>query len=146
MDNPYAPPTNNGPSFEFGSDSTGGKLTLPQILFSFEGRIPRFVYWMGTIGTVIAFYAAVFLLEMVFGGPRTGRVATSLLTLVLALVFSWSSVALQVKRWHDLNKSGWWMFIALIPCIGGIWQFIECGCTRGTPGANMYGPDPTDVY
>jgi uncharacterized membrane protein YhaH (DUF805 family) len=55
----------------------------------------------------------------------------------------WVSLAISVKRWHDLDKSGWWWLINFVPCIGPLWAFIETGCLRGTLGDNDYGPDPT---
>ena len=55
----------------------------------------------------------------------------------------WISLANYVKRWHDVGKSGWWVLICLIPCIGPLWQFVELGFSRGTYGPNHYGPDPT---
>ena len=148
MDNPYAPPTNEGPRFEFGSsgNSTGGKLTLLQILFSFEGRIPRQVYWLASLVSLFVFYAGAFLIGMMGGALRLSESALTILVIPEIILFFWVALAIQVKRWHDLNKSGWWIFSAFIPCIGGILQFIECGCTRGTVGLNEYGPDPTDEY
>lgn len=62
--------------------------------------------------------------------------------IIAMLPFIWFSLALQVKRWHDRNKSGFWVFIGLVPYIGSIWQFVECGCLRGTDGPNRYGEDP----
>ncbi len=47
-----------------------------------------------------------------------------------------------MKRYHDRNKSGWWVLIVFVPVIGGLWYLIECGFLRGTPGPNNYGPDP----
>jgi uncharacterized membrane protein YhaH (DUF805 family) len=55
----------------------------------------------------------------------------------------WVGLAVQVKRWHDRNKSGWWVLVGFIPYIGGIWQIIECGCLRGTEGENRFGSDLT---
>jgi uncharacterized membrane protein YhaH (DUF805 family) len=55
-------------------------------------------------------------------------------------------LALQVKRWHDRSKSGWWVLINLVPAIGPIWSFVEAGCLRGTEGGNEYGGDPTELY
>lgn len=54
------------------------------------------------------------------------------------------ALAVGVKRWHDRNKSAWWILIALIPYIGGIWILIECGCLRGTLGPNRFGGDPIE--
>jgi uncharacterized membrane protein YhaH (DUF805 family) len=62
--------------------------------------------------------------------------------LVLLIALIWISLALQVKRWHDRDKSGWWGLIQLVPAIGPIWFLIECGFRKGTTGANQYGPDP----
>ena len=63
--------------------------------------------------------------------------------LVLQVLLIWISLAVQIKRWHDRDKSGWWVLINLIPLIGAIWAFVETGCLRGTVGPNAYGPDPT---
>ena len=52
------------------------------------------------------------------------------------------AIIAQIKRWHDRNKSGLWVFIHLIPVLGSFWCFIECGCLRGTRGTNRFGEDP----
>ena len=62
--------------------------------------------------------------------------------LVFGVVATWISIAVAVKRYHDRNKSGWWVLIVFVPIIGGLWYLIECGFLRGTPGPNNYGPDP----
>ena len=55
---------------------------------------------------------------------------------------SWISLAVQVKRWHDRDKSAWWLLMNFVPFIGAIWVLVECGFLRGTEGQNNYGPDP----
>lgn len=67
----------------------------------------------------------------------------SILMILLYVPLIWIGFAVGIKRWHDRGKSGWWILIGLIPVIGGIWTFVECGCLRGTFGANRYGEDPT---
>jgi hypothetical protein len=52
----------------------------------------------------------------------------------------------MAKRYHDRDKSAWWILICLLPIIGGIWQLIELGCLRGTEGSNDYGPDPAHSF
>ena len=54
--------------------------------------------------------------------------------------FSWMSLAITAKRWHDHNKSGWWTAIVMIPLIGPLWTFVECGLLEGDPYENDYGP------
>ena len=61
---------------------------------------------------------------------------------LLVLPFLVMAIIVQVKRWHDLNKSGWWVLINLVPCIGGLWSLVECGFITGTRGPNQFGPDP----
>ena len=51
------------------------------------------------------------------------------------------SLAVAVRRLHDVGKSGWFYLISLIPLIGGIWLFVLF-VTEGDKGANQYGPDP----
>jgi uncharacterized membrane protein YhaH (DUF805 family) len=50
------------------------------------------------------------------------------------------SLGVAIRRLHDLDRSGWWVFLAAIPIIGAI-VLIMWYCTRGTPGANRFGPD-----
>jgi len=62
--------------------------------------------------------------------------------LILSSVLIWPALALHVKRWHDRNKSGWWVLINLVPVAGIIWAIIEIGHLQGTVGPNQYGDDP----
>lgn len=54
------------------------------------------------------------------------------------------SLAVSVRRLHDVGKSGWFLLIALIPLVGGIWLLV-LDCTEGKRGLNEYGPDPKEV-
>jgi uncharacterized membrane protein YhaH (DUF805 family) len=51
------------------------------------------------------------------------------------------NLAVSVRRLHDQDKSGWWILIALVPLIGGIWLLVLY-CMEGTRGPNRFGPDP----
>ncbi|MEI7954533.1 MAG: DUF805 domain-containing protein [Verrucomicrobiota bacterium] len=138
--NPYQPPQAISSDFPY-VDGPRVELTWTQILWSFEGRIPRRSYWAG-----IGIWIGVFMVMGVFF-PLLFRFSEPILFLVLLLplmvLFIWSSLALQIKRWHDRNKPGVMVLINLIPYVGGIWTFVECGCLRGTEGHNSYGSDPT---
>lgn len=49
----------------------------------------------------------------------------SVIIFFIYLVLAWiAAFSLRVRRLHDTNHSGWWILIALIPLIGGIWLFI----------------------
>ena len=47
-------------------------------------------------------------------------------------------LALLVRRLHDTDRSGWWYWISLVPCIGGIWLLILL-IQPGTAGQNRFG-------
>ena len=49
--------------------------------------------------------------------------------------------AVVVRRLHDVGKSGWFMFIALVPLVGTVWLLVSC-LTKGANGENEYGADP----
>ena len=74
---------------------------------------------------------------MLIGSPVSGAVQA--IAGIVALASYWMMLAASVKRWHDRNKSGAWIFISLVPFIGGIWAFIETGLLPGTEGRNGYG-------
>jgi uncharacterized membrane protein YhaH (DUF805 family) len=122
---------------------------LRNLLFSFQGRINRAKFWLASIAIGIV-YSVV--MGFLFAGAAMSSDPTAALAsvgmvggivaLVLFIATVWISFALAVKRWHDRNKSGWWILIAFVPVIGGLWYLIECGFLRGTAGANLYGADP----
>lgn len=60
----------------------------------------------------------------------------------LAVICICPYFALQIKRWHDRDKSGLWMLIVFVPFIGVLWSLIELGFLRGSAGRNRFGPDP----
>jgi uncharacterized membrane protein YhaH (DUF805 family) len=70
--------------------------------------------------------------------PEWAQGIFGLLLLPIAII----GIIVQIKRWHDRDKSGWWVLINFVPCIGGLWALIECGFLKGTEGPNRFGPDP----
>ncbi len=66
----------------------------------------------------------------------------TLVGVIFIFVVVWLSLANMAKRYHDRNKSAWWVLIILVPVVGPIWNFIECGFLPGTAGSNQFGPDP----
>ncbi len=138
MENPYAAP--QGEIIHPSSSFT--PLTWKQILFSFQGRIPRRQYW--------AVYGISMLVSLVYGGIA-GLLANALhspsmviaLLVPLYVVLIWSGLSVVTKRCHDRDRSGWFFLVVLIPIVGPIWLFVEIACLRGTEGPNRFGGDPT---
>jgi uncharacterized membrane protein YhaH (DUF805 family) len=121
---------------------------MMQLLFSFEGRIRRTNYWLGAIGAGVA-YGVVAGLVIMLGfmlNHGEGPGVIGILLYVVVLFFAvWTGLALQIKRWHDRDKSWVWIFINFIPLVGAIWTLIEVGFLDGTPGPNRFGPSPKGV-
>jgi uncharacterized membrane protein YhaH (DUF805 family) len=119
------------------------------LLFSFEGRISRAPYWYFTLAVVIVFgvLASVAGVSM-FNGlsaagdapPSTG--AAGMLLGLLGLAIIWPALAIQAKRWHDVDKSAWWILIGFVPFVGGIIALVFNGFIAGTPGPNKFGNPP----
>ena len=110
----------------------------------YSGRARRKEYWMFFLFNMIfAICAAV--LDNVLGLTFKQGIPYGFLYLIYALFMFIPGLAVAVRRLHDVGKSGWWYFIALVPLIGGIW-LIVLFATEGTRGNNEYGADPKSNY
>ncbi|CAH0435727.1 Putative membrane protein [Clostridium neonatale] len=65
------------------------------------------------------------------------------INLLYSLAFLLPTIAVVVRRLHDIGKSGWWYLISFIPLVGVIW-FLVLMCMDGTHGENKYGLDPKE--
>ena len=131
-------------------------MSIVQFLFSFEGRIRRLHFWLAFL-VIGALYGSLFWQlghwhvdhGMGDGGPFgstdswgvTGVISSPIFD-IFAIAAVWIKLAVLVKRWHDRDKSGWFVLVMFIPVIGWLWQLIECGFLDGTPGSNRFGPSP----
>ncbi len=100
---------------------------------TFAGRARRKEYWMFVLFNMIV-AVVLFIVDFALG---TYFVLYALYCVGIIL----PSLAVSVRRLHDVGKSGWWLFISLIPLIGGIWLLVLF-VTDGTAGDNPYGPSP----
>jgi uncharacterized membrane protein YhaH (DUF805 family) len=66
------------------------------------------------------------------------KVVGTLLRLLFELAILIPSIAVGVRRLHDLDKSGWWLFLSFVPLVGGIILLVWF-CTPGTRGPNRFG-------
>lgn len=114
-------------------------------LFRFDGRINRRDWWIATIcnSTVafVCYLALVLLLDSFSSGFMS--LVTLLVLLAVAIVASWISLSLGIRRWHDVGKSGWWVLISAVP-FGGLYALYKLGIDSGEPGSNEYGLPPDD--
>ena len=106
-------------------------MDILQLFLSIRGRINRKTYWCGIFPLVVGYAIAEVMAE-------SADQATGGLGYLIMVSLIWPSLAVQIKRWHDRDKSGWWQLISLIPIVGPLWAFIELGFLKGTSGANRY--------
>lgn len=128
---------------------------MKSLLLTYNGRINRskmwyalLIYWLVGMVVGVLFWG----LSMVIPGNVSddgsfhvdGVAALPFIVLTLAAMafFVWSGICVGIKRFHDRNKSGWWLLIQFVPLIGVIWYFVEAFCLPGTVGDNRFGPDP----
>jgi uncharacterized membrane protein YhaH (DUF805 family) len=110
---------------------------MKNLLLSLNGRIPRKTYWMFFLAIIVLSVVGLILDSLMAGDDIE---AFPLFSLIISLAIIWPSIAVTVKRWHDRDKSGWWMLITLIPLVGPIWALVENGFLAGTEGDNRFGP------
>jgi len=112
----------------------------------FDGRARRSEYWLFLLFYYIVFFV-LFGLEYalrVAAGPGAmvpGAALSGLVLLVFSLGSLVPSFAVAVRRLHDSDKSGFWLFLLFLPFLGGLVIFIFT-LLDGTEGPNRYGPDP----
>jgi uncharacterized membrane protein YhaH (DUF805 family) len=108
----------------------------------FSGRARRKEYWMFALfNTIFAIVAVI--LDYALGITIKG-IGYGPIYIIFSLAMLLPSLGVTVRRLHDIGKSGWFIFINLIICIGWIW-FIVLACTEGQPGENQYGPNPKEA-
>ena len=113
---------------------------------TFSGRASRSEYWWFALFGMIVNLVA----NRIDGvGSRSFELNVGALDLsvgttgsLISLVIFVPSLAVMVRRFHDIDKSGWWFWIVLVPFVGWI-IFIVWMASEGTQGPNTYGNPPT---
>lgn len=107
----------------------------------FSGRARRKEFWMFTLFNAIFVFIAVILdnaTGLNFYGESYGSIY-----LIYNLAVLIPTIAVSVRRLHDIDKSGYFLFIGLIPLIGAVWLLILFA-KDGEPNLNEYGVNPKE--
>ena len=95
----------------------------------FNGRASRSEYWY-----FVLFYIIIY----VVGSFIDGVIGLPILTMLVSLGLLIPSLAVAIRRMHDVGKSGWFILIPIYSLILVL--------TKGDEGTNEYGPDPHGSY
>jgi len=93
----------------------------------FSGRASRKEYWPFLLGQSVIGFVLFLLFPVLYFMFFLGTIVPAL--------------AVWVRRLHDTNRSGWWLFITFVPVVGGIAMFVFL-VLEGTSGDNDYGSNP----
>ena len=93
----------------------------------FSGRASRPEYWWFVLAYIIVAVASGFINRYLY--------------VLVILAFLLPLVAAGVRRLHDVGKSGWWLFISLVPVVGSL-VLLYFNVQPGEPQGNAYGPPP----
>ena len=133
----------------------------------FTGRSCRREYWMYSLFLLVVYAVLAIAAALVVRGVgifnmtdmeqiTVALVHQPMLWLIVGLAGLFSlvnfipSIAIVVRRLHDMNVSGWWYLayvgVSLVPYLQGLvfLGFMVFLCLRGTAGPNRFGGDPLD--
>jgi len=99
----------------------------------FSGRAARPAYWWWFLFAILVGIGAN-IIDAIIG---TFGVISGLVGLALLL----PGLSVSIRRLHDINRSGWWILIFIIPIVGFI-LWLVWFLREGDPGENKYGPPP----
>ena len=100
----------------------------------FNGRARRKEFWIFWLINMAVMYLLQFIAVKI-------GVVGSIIVGVCGLAIIVPSVAVAIRRMHDIGKSGWWVLVNLIPLIGSLW-FLILGIKDSEPGSNEWGTCP----
>ena len=109
---------------------------------NFDGRARRKEYWMFVLINLMFSLVAAFL-DRIFG-IAWADVGYGPLNFIYGLILFIPSLAVLIRRLHDIGKSGWMLLIAFIPLIGVFWLLFLL-VTDSSPGENQYGNNPKEI-
>ncbi len=127
--------------------SASQEFSWKWFLFSAQGRVSRSDFWLKYFLPSIVLYPVIFIVLVIvltgldiLASSQASSVEAGVHLIIGGLLGIITSTLVNIKRWHDRNKSGWWTLIILVPIIGPIWALIECDFLKGTAGPNRFDP------
>jgi uncharacterized membrane protein YhaH (DUF805 family) len=111
----------------------------------FSGRSRRKEYWFFNLLIIVVYFGLAILTGGLGAMSQSGDMAFAgmIPLMIFLLVIIVPSLAVTVRRLHDIGKSGWWILISLVP-IASLVLFVF-SLMDSEPGANKWGPNPKNI-
>ncbi|MFB9994301.1 DUF805 domain-containing protein [Deinococcus oregonensis] len=116
-------------------------LTMFRRFKDFSGRSRRREYWISTLIfqlILIGLSRLEMVLDLNFGVPEVEEGPLVLLYNVILFI---PVLALNIRRLHDVGRSGWWLFMSLVPLVGWL-VLLNFFVREGEARSNKWGPNP----
>lgn len=85
----------------------------------FRGRAGRSELWWFLLFAVVLSWSASIVDAVLFAGWTVGEITISgPLSAVTNLLLLLPFLAVGARRLHDTHRTGWWLVLLLIPCVG----------------------------
>lgn len=107
---------------------------------NFRGRASRTEFWFFALFLLLVYGVGFPLLEIIGAIIPGGIFLVYLILLAVSVALILPSLAVQIRRLHDVDWSGWWVLVSLT-FLGSIFIFI-LDCLPGSAGSNRFGPAP----
>lgn len=98
--------------------------------FNYQGRARRKEYWYYILIASIIILIG-FTLDGILDTPDT-------LSGLAGFILFFPSLAVTIRRLHDIGRSGWWYLISAIPLIGSL-ILLFWNCQETSPETNQWG-------
>ncbi len=108
-----------------------------QEIFMAHGRVGRLKYFLTSIAITVAMVIPLVVTSST--DPQTLQTTIHPIGWLFMLIGSWASISLTARRCHDINKSGFWQLLTMIPLLGLV-ICLQLLFESGTPGTNRFGP------
>ena len=107
---------------------------------TFSGRAHRKEYWMFLLINLVVTVVLALIDSLIGSASESGM---GLLSSVYSIGVLIPSLALSVRRLHDIGRTGWWVLISIIPVIGAVVLLVFM-LLDSEPGSNRYGANPKE--
>ena len=121
------------PNRDYYDKNPANDYTIKEQYFSYHGRLNRKRYFFRSLAEIFVFVVLVILSVVIF--------PLMILVVPAAIAITVSGVMLTIRRFHDLDKSGWFYLFLFVP-VADVIVSLYLVFAKGTDGPNRYGPDP----